>query len=286
MWLSALLARRSRGYCDLIFNSGRDRRGKTDPELLSVEPDSSVLHDWRELQKSSAEQFLKNPSGGIELYVNGSFIEEQRNIDLLEVCFLTDFNEESGQPGASGQGWIDAINNTYKEFRDFVKPQHRNLASFYQWAIGSKNPFLMTVSNRQHDLFGAGPSQVFMGERHFIGVDLNTSDTILMAEFKDWLKKKRMETRISTFREVTVENLRRFSNLNLLPYLDLHFWEIANEVKIPDSKIIATLGISTNQDQYVKNVLRREAIQMIDDSTFFAIRGLAWKQAQEEDQDN
>lgn len=288
MWLSALLARRTYGYYDLIINKVGVSNRNFHPDFPPIEPDQDLLLKWFTTHQNSAIKFLTSPSEVLELHVHGSFLDEQRNIDLLEVCILTDFKEGDGMPEEIGQAWVEAIESVYDEFKNEVAPEYRNLASFYQWAICTKNPFLFTSATNQRQQFGAGPGQLFRGERHFISVDLNTTDSILEMEFKNWLAKKRAETRISGFKEITHDHLKRFANLKLLAYLDLHFWEVANEVKISDSDIMDALKLNPDRlgDQYVKNVLRREAVKMIDDSTFFALRGLAWKQSQAEEDEH
>lgn len=67
----------------------------------------------------------------------------------------------------------------------------------------------------------------------YISVDLSASDAVLAAAFKKWLKERRILAPRHPKRVFSKSMLRRWAVNQVLPYIDLSYWAMLNEVQIP-----------------------------------------------------
>ena len=129
--------------------------------------------------------------------------------------------------------WSDAINN--------VSPS-------MEW------PEMPEILDKPYDEY---LYERYPGTRDFIlRVDLNASDESLIEAFKETLKDARSRLgRHAKERKFSAAELASWNRARILPFLDLYYWAIENQLKIPDW----LMGDAIFSDRY--DIDRTEAVR-------------------------
>ncbi len=110
------------------------------------------------------------------------------------------------------------------------------------------------------------------GERFFIGVDLRATDDFLVDQFRSWINKTRNDAGINSVKRTFKEkDLNQWHKNRYLPFLDLYFWLLVNQIKINFTHIEEALFPNCDTGGRVSKTIRNNAVKLVSSDFLYAL---------------